>query len=141
MGQKSEKMVVTRRQAPQQPASEREEPVVTEPVKSNGRTGKKKKEVTPVWVYALLGVFFLVTVTTIPHPFHPQGEPTLQHVFYYGWLTALSTGLGVAPFLFIPDVPSFWVGISNGRSLDLMQNVPFCDHVGVADSPSLAAFL
>ena len=71
---------------------------------------------TPTWVYPLLLAFAAITVVTIPHPFHPPHgqQPTIQHVFYYGWLTAMSTGLGALPFLLVPDVKSFWVGISNG---------------------------
>ena len=71
---------------------------------------------TPIWVYLLLVGFGAVTILTIPRPFHPPHgqQPTIQHVFYYGWLTAMSTGLGALPFLLVPDVKSFWVGISNG---------------------------
>jgi hypothetical protein len=64
----------------------------------------------------LLLLIAVITVVTIPHPFHPTHNepPSYQHVFYYGWLTALSTGMGVLPFLFLPQVPSFWIGVSNG---------------------------
>lgn len=76
------------------------------------------KAVTPRWVYILLVVFALLTILTIPHPFHPtiKDGPTVRHVFYYGWLTAMSTGLGALPFLLYPDVGTYWVGISNGTS-------------------------
>ena len=71
---------------------------------------------TPVWVYVLLFLFAGLSLLTIPQPFHPVHgqEPTILHVFYYGWLTALSTGLGALPFLLFPDIQSYWVGISNG---------------------------
>ena len=71
---------------------------------------------TPAWVYLLLLCFAAVTYVAIPEPFHPPHgqQPTITHVFYYGWLTAISTGLGALPFLLVPDVKSFWVGISNG---------------------------
>jgi hypothetical protein len=80
------------------------------------RRGSKKSSVTPKWVYALLIVFAILTIVTIPVPFHPtvQEGPTVRHVFYYGWLTAMSTGLGALPFLLFPDVATFWIGISNG---------------------------
>jgi len=75
-----------------------------------------KHEPTPYWVYLLLLSFAVVTFTTRPVPFHPLHgeEPTIRHVFFYGWLTAISTGLGVLPFFFIPRVAMYWVGISNG---------------------------
>ena len=110
-------MGVTRRPAAANQSSDARDassPVTSEPAKSKTNGKYAKEEKTPAWVILLLGVFAVISATTIPHPFHPEGEPSLQHVFYYGWLTALSTGLGVAPFIFLPDVPSFWVGISNG---------------------------
>ena len=80
------------------------------------QNGQRSPPKTPKWVYALLVAFAILTYATIPKPFHPLPgvAPTIQHVFYYGWLTAMSTGLGALPFLFLPDVASFWVGISNG---------------------------
>lgn len=80
----------------------------------NGQRSAPKT--TPMWVYALLVGFAIMTYATIPEPFHPLPgvAPTIKHVFYYGWLTAMSTGLGALPFLLFPDVATFWVGISNG---------------------------
>lgn len=71
---------------------------------------------TPKWVYVLLIAFAILTFVTIPKPFHPPPgvAPSIEHVFFYGWLTAMSTGLGALPFLLFPDVATFWVGISNG---------------------------
>jgi zinc transporter, ZIP family len=71
---------------------------------------------TATWVYVLLVLFAVVTFVTAPVPLHPLPgvAPTIQHVFYYGWLTAMSTGLGALPFVLVPDVATFWVGISNG---------------------------
>jgi hypothetical protein len=88
----------------------------------NGTKGPAK---TPIWVYALLFAFAILTYVTKPVPFHPaHGQaPTIQHVFYYGWLTAMSTGCGALPFFLFPDVASFWVGISNGTLLSLLLTV------------------
>ena len=87
--------------------------------------GQQAKLVTPRWVYILLVVFALLTILTIPQPFHPtiKDGPTVRHVFYYGWLTAMSTGLGALPFLLYPDVGTFWVGISNGTSKRIIGTV------------------
>jgi hypothetical protein len=87
---------------------------------SNGQqpqTPQRKTAITPQWVYVLLVLFALLTILTIPKPFHPtiQDGPSVRHVFYYGWLTAMSTGLGALPFLLYPDVATYWVGISNGK--------------------------
>jgi hypothetical protein len=71
---------------------------------------------TPSWVYASFVLCSVVTIVFFPRPFQPPHgtEPTLQHVFYYGWLTALSTGLGALPFCLVPKIASYWVGVSNG---------------------------
>ena len=95
----------------------------------NGQQGsqplQQTKAVTPRWVHILLLVFALLTILTIPHPFHPtiQDGPTVRHVFYYGWLTAMSTGLGAIPFLLYPDVGTYWVGISNGTSIYFVATI------------------
>lgn len=86
--------------------------------RNNVRTVIERR--TPTWAYVVLVIFAIVTCATIPKPFHPQGEPTLNHVFFYGWLTAVSTGAGVFPFLFLPDVATYWVGISNAVAAGMM---------------------
>ena len=77
------------------------------------------KYVTPTWVKATLLLFCLITVLAWPGHWHPldnnNNETSVRYVFFYGWLTALSTGLGVLPFALLPDVADYWVGISNGR--------------------------
>jgi hypothetical protein len=92
----------------------------------------KKKEVhkTETWVYGALILFAFITYYGMPHPLQPQHgeEPTIQHVFYYGWMTAISTGLGAIPLWFAPNLSSFWVGISNGKLHYLkLCNVRFID--------------
>lgn len=76
----------------------------------------KEKIKTAPWVYCALVIFALITYVTKPDPLQPpHGEsPSIQHVFYYGWLTAISTGLGAIPLVFAPNLASYWVGISNG---------------------------
>lgn len=37
------------------------------------------------------------------------------HVWYFGWITAVCTGLGALPFFFIKEPNKLWIGISNGR--------------------------
>jgi hypothetical protein len=83
--------------------------------------GEVVRDATPAWAYAILIAFTVISIVTFPIPFQPPDEPTLKHVFYYGWLTALSTGLGALPFVFLPDVASYWVGICNGMLLTCLQ--------------------
>ncbi|KAL7580084.1 hypothetical protein ACA910_012848 [Epithemia clementina (nom. ined.)] len=91
--------------------------------KSNGGENQglaEKHTATPAWAYCVLVLLAIVTLLTIPTPFQAQGEPTIAHVFYYGWLTALSTGAGVLPFLFLPKVATYWVGVSNAIAAGMM---------------------
>jgi hypothetical protein len=77
------------------------------------------KAETPSWVYASFVLFSAISIVFFPRPFQPPHgtDPSLQHVFYYGWLTALSTGLGALPFCLVPKIASYWVGVSNGPLL------------------------
>ena len=61
----------------------------------------------------LLFIVLLVTIFTYPSDW--TDKVSTQHVFYYGWLTAISTGLGVVPFFFLSEPDKQWVGISNGN--------------------------
>jgi VIT1/CCC1 family predicted Fe2+/Mn2+ transporter len=85
---------------------------------TQGRSSSKitDHDQTPMWVYATLIFFIIMTVMTCPRPLIPPhgSSPTLAHVFFYGWITALSTGLGVIPFFFLSEVQSYYVGIANG---------------------------
>ena len=94
---------------------------------------------TSTWVYLLLLLIAVISVVTIPHPFHPPHNepPSYQHVFYYGWLTALSTGMGVLPFLFLPQVPSFWIGVSNGTFRNSHSDTATKSSLSRSRSPNL----
>jgi hypothetical protein len=111
-------MAVTRRQAAHGEKTEESaisDRSATHTIAKGNAKAFKPAATTERWVYALLVIFAITTVATCPRPFHPQGKPTVNHVFFYGWLTAISTGLGVFPFVFLPNVSSYWVGISNGE--------------------------
>ena len=71
---------------------------------------------TSLWVWAAMAFFAVLTYVTMPDPLQPpHGQsPSIQHVFYYGWLTAIFTGLGAVPLAFAPNLASYWVGLSNG---------------------------
>lgn len=64
--------------------------------------------------YGLLFVIVLITVFTCPDSFKGQ-KVSLHHVWYYGWITAVSTGAGVLPFFLFSEPNKFWMGVSNGE--------------------------
>lgn len=86
----------------------------------NDPNDKEKRSVvstkTAPWVWCTLATFVIITYVTMPVPLQPpHGQaPSIQHVFYYGWLTAIFTGLGAVPLAFAPNLASYWVGLSNG---------------------------
>jgi hypothetical protein len=84
------------------------------PTNEKGKNRPPTRPATPL-EWAALAMLFFLTYFLMPHPLHAEGEPSLQHVFYYGWLTAVSTGLGIVPLIFAPNLDSYWVGVSNGK--------------------------
>lgn len=94
---------------------------------SNGETSSdkneaKKRHPTPTWAYLAFAAIVIVSYVTLPSPLQPQHgeEPSIQHVFYYGWLTAVSTGLGAVPLAFAPNLSTYWVGVSNAIAAGMM---------------------
>lgn len=86
------------------------------PKRERRNQSERTQQPTSPWVYAALVLFAAITYLTMPQPLQPVHgeEPSIQHVFYYGWLTAISTGLGAIPLVFTPGLADYWVGISNG---------------------------
>ena len=66
---------------------------------------------SPVTGWVLL---IVISIVTYPGSLSFTGEASIAHVWYYGWITALSTGLGVLPLVFLPHLDKFWIGASNG---------------------------
>mmetsp|Transcript_8170 Transcript_8170/g.16946 ORF Transcript_8170/g.16946 Transcript_8170/m.16946 type:complete len:308 (-) Transcript_8170:89-1012(-) len=85
-------------------------------------TATKTKATTPSWVWGALASFIIITYVAMPNPLQPHhGEhPSIQHVFYYGWITAVFTGLGAIPLAFSPNLASYWVGLSNAIAAGMM---------------------
>ncbi|CAM9811284.1 unnamed protein product [Heterosigma akashiwo] len=69
--------------------------------------------------YLAFGLLALISYYTVPDSFRPT-TPTIQHVFYYGWVTALSTGLGAVPMFFASEIGEQMLGISNAIASGMM---------------------
>jgi zinc transporter, ZIP family len=76
---------------------------------------KPKPSTDYVGLIALLGVI-LITIFTCPHEWN-HTTVSLSHVWFYGWITAISTGLGALPFLFLSEPSKYLMGISNGKNI------------------------
>ena len=67
-----------------------------------------------VFGWVLLAIVIAITIFTYPSIDSWKVKVTEMHVFYYGWVTAVSTGLGAIPFLFFSQPKKFWMGVTNG---------------------------
>lgn len=75
---------------------------------------------TPKRVIFFSLILLLISYFTFPDTLQPVGKPTIQHVWYFGWISAISTGLGVLPLVFAPEFDSFYVGIANAIAAGMM---------------------
>jgi len=73
--------------------------------------------------YMALLMLAAVTFYSIPRTFH--GATTLGHVWWYAWVTCVSTGLGVLPFLFASKLDDVWLGVSNASAAGFMTTASF----------------
>jgi len=79
--------------------------------------GRKKGEESTDWLsYSLFGILVFITVFYYPK----TEEVNTSYVFYHGWITAISTGLGVLPFYFVTDPSKFVMGVSNAIAGGMM---------------------
>jgi ZIP family zinc transporter len=74
-------------------------------------------------------LLILAIITYILHPSSSwytnatstyPAKPTLHTVFYYGWVSAVSTGLGVLPLCFVTTMKEYWIGVSNAIAAGMM---------------------
>jgi ZIP family zinc transporter len=75
---------------------------------------------TPTITIVLMVIIAAITIFTIPDSIQPTGRPTVNHVWYFGWISAVSTGLGVLPLIFSPDFDTYWVGVTNAIAAGMM---------------------
>ena len=70
-------------------------------------------------------IIILAIITYITYPGTTVGnnspEPTLHTVFYYGWISAISTGFGVLPLCFVSEMKEYWIGVSNAVAAGMMS--------------------
>lgn len=76
---------------------------------------------TPLVTMGSFALIALISYFTYPDTLQPVGRPTLNHVWYFGWISALSTGLGVLPLIFSPKLDSYWIGVTNAIAAGMMM--------------------
>jgi len=71
--------------------------------------------------YAVIALLALITCAAYPGAaWGRESEPTVHTVFYYGWISAISTGLGVLPLCFVAEINEYWIGVSNALAGGMM---------------------
>ncbi|EKX34583.1 hypothetical protein GUITHDRAFT_98030 [Guillardia theta CCMP2712] len=90
---------------------------------------------------AIISLMALISYFTMPATLTAR-VPTVGHVWYYGWLAALSTGLGALPLLFFSKPSDFWLGASNAIAAGMMLSASYSLVTeGVALDPDGASLL
>jgi len=82
---------------------------------------------TPLSSYVGMGLVIAITYLTYPGSLVPQSNQpaSIQHVWYYGWITAISTGLGVLPLVLVPKLDKIWIGICNAVAAGMMSGASY----------------
>ena len=68
----------------------------------------------------LLLLVIFISVFTLPSDSLSPVRIELIHVWYFGWITAVSTGLGALPFFFVKEPSKYWIGLSNATAGGMM---------------------
>lgn len=88
--------------------------------KQSSQTEVKKTSEIDYLSWFLLASVALITIYTYPTDCWTVEKVSVHHVFYYGWITAVSTGVGSLPFFFLNDPNKYWMGVSNAVAGGMM---------------------
>lgn len=72
------------------------------------------------FAYCCLAAVIFITIWLYPGNISNDDNISVKHVFYCGWLTAVSTGIGIVPFLFLNEPEKYLVGIANAVAGGMM---------------------
>jgi hypothetical protein len=103
---------------------------------------RKSRESKFDWLgWSTLLLIIIITILGYPSnilPFTNDAKLiSLFEVWYYGWITAVSTGLGIMPFFFVNKPNRYWMGISNGQKIFCYSSLNFL--IAIAGGMMIAA--
>ena len=76
--------------------------------------------ITAIAVLDLSAAAATTALSATAAPAAAAAAPAMRFVWAAGWITAVSTGLGVVPFLVAGDIKKFWMGASNAIACGMM---------------------
>lgn len=78
--------------------------------------------VVSIWEYCILFVLLIITVYSYQWATSSEGgnKVTIEQVWFYGWITAVSTGMGAIPFIFVSKPEKYYIGLSNAMAGGMM---------------------
>lgn len=79
---------------------------------------------TSKWTWAGYLLLLAITKYTLPDQLRTS-NPTVQHVWFYGWVTALSTGAGAAPLIFAHDMGKAMLAFGNAVAAGMMLSASY----------------
>ena len=89
---------------------------------ANANPAEEEVVKTPTITIVSFILIAIISVVTFPESLQPVGKPTVNHVWYFGWISAISTGLGVLPLIFSPEFNTYYVGVTNGKKNESKTN-------------------
>lgn len=87
---------------------------------NDGQILEKGETSTSMVTIVLSIIIVAISYLTFPENLQPTGRPEVSHVWYFGWISALSTGLGVLPLVISPNLNSYWIGVTNAVAAGMM---------------------
>lgn len=88
------------------------------------RDGRQQRHPTSRWTWLGYLLIVIVSKLTLPSDLRPT-RPTTSHVWYYGWVTAVSTGLGAAPLFFAQNLGARVLSVGNAIAAGMMLSASY----------------